>query len=331
MSSKLYDRPPLPEKPVRFMHRFRFYIRQKGLSAATERSYCGWIKRFIKYHNLLSPNEMSRDHVEQFLHNLVVVERVTVNTQKSALNALAFLFNKFLDNPLGKLNFTRAKLGPKLPTVLSHKEALTVINSLETPKKLVVQLLYGSGLRVNEALSLRLRDLDFEANKLCIENAKGGKNRVTVLPVSIHDELMFQVEIVKRLHRTDLANGHGWSFSGEHQLAFSNKRLRTLPWQYLFPAASLSYDPVSMQPVRYHLSDTSIQRCVRCAAKQVGLLKEITPHSFRHSFATRLLESGTNIRVVQKLLGHASVSTTEIYTHVLHKHGYGLKSPIDKF
>jgi len=311
------------------MHRLRFFIRQKGLSAATEKNYCGWIKRFIKYHNLVNPEQMDQRHVEQFLHNLVIVEHVTINTQKSALNALAFLFNRFLDRPLGELNITRAKLGPKIPTVLSHKEALYLINSLTPPKKLVAQLLYGSGLRINEALSLRLKDLDFDAGKLCVENGKGGKNRLTVLPVTIHDDLKFQVETVKRLHNADMANGHGWAFSAEHQIGSSNKRLRTLPWQYLFPSATLSYDPKSKQPVRYHLSDVSIQRSVRLSAKRIGLTKEVTPHSFRHSFATRLLESGANIRVVQELLGHACVSTTEIYTHVLHKHGFSFKSPLD--
>ena len=330
MSNKLGDRPNLPDNPVKFMHRLRFYIRQQGLSAATEKSYCGWTKRFIKYHHLRSPESMNKRHVEQFLHNLVVVENVTINTQKSALNSLAFLFNRFLDSPLGELNITRAKLGPKIPTVLSHKEALNVICAVEPQKQLVLQLLYGSGLRLNEALSLRLRDLDLEANKLRVENGKGGKNRLTILPRSVHDNLKLQIEIVRRLHESDLANGHGWAFSGEHQIDAANKRLQTLPWQFLFPAKALSYGPRSKKPVRYHLSDTSIQRSVRHAANKIGLTKEIGPHSFQHSFATRLLESGTNIRVVQKLLGHACVSTTEIYTHVLHKHGYRLKSPMDE-
>ena len=329
MSRITGDRPPLPKKPIRFMHKLRSYVRQKGLAASTEKNYCSWIKRFIKFHQFLHPEKMNKQHVEQFLHHLVVVERVTINTQKSALNALAFLFNQFLDSPLGELNITRAKRGPKLPTVLSHSEAHTIISTLKPPCKLVVQLLYGSGLRVNEALSIRLKDIDFEANKLAVVNGKGGKNRFTILPTTLQEELKFQIEIVKRLHQVDLANGHGWAFSDENEINFANTRLRALPWQYLFPADTLSYDMKAQRPVRYHISDSSIQRHVRAAVKLCYLIKEVTPHTFRHTFATRLLEAGINIRVIQDLLGHSSVSTTEIYTHVLHKHGYSLKSPMD--
>ena len=329
MSRITEDRPLLPNKPVKFIHRLRYYVRQKGLAATTERNYCGWIKRFIKFHQFLHPEEMNKRHVEQFLHHLVVVDRVSLNSQKAALNALAFLFNQFLDNPLGELNITRAKRGPKLPTVLSHSEAIGIIDSLESPCKLVVQLLYGCGLRVNEALSIRLKDIDFDASKLSVVNGKGNKNRFTILPVSLRDELEFQIETVKRLHHADLANKNGWAFSDENELNYANARLRTLSWQFLFPAGRLSYDQKAKRLVRYHIGSSSIQRQVRAAANRSSLLKEVTPHTFRHSFATRLLESGTNIRVIQDLLGHASVSTTEIYTHVLHKHGYSLQSPMD--
>jgi integron integrase len=301
------------------------------LSAATEKNYCGWIKRFIKFHNFLRPDKMNKRHVEQFLHHLVVVDRVTINTQKSALNAIAFLFNQFLSQPLGKLNVTRAKRGPKLPTVLSECEVRSIVRVLNPPYKLVVQLLYGSGLRVNEALSLRLKDIDFDADKLSIENAKGGKNRFTILPTMLHEDLKFQIEIVKRLHKIDVANGQGWSFASEQQIHYANKRLKSLPWQYLFPANTLTYDSGSARAVRYRVHASTIQRHVREASIRCGLIKEVTPHSFRHSFATRLLESGVSIRVVQELLGHSCVSTTEIYTHVLHKHGVSVKSPIDKW
>lgn len=195
MSRTAMDRPSLPVIPVKFMHRLRPYIRQKGLAASTEKNYCSWIKRFIKFHQFLHPEKMNKLHVEQFLHHLVVVERVTINTQKSALNALAFLFNQYLGRPMGQLNITRAKRGPKLPTVLSNSEALAIISILKPPSKLVVQLLYGSGLRINEALSVRLSDLDFDANKLSVVNGKGGKNRFTILPTTLHEELKFQLKL----------------------------------------------------------------------------------------------------------------------------------------
>ncbi len=327
MSNRFRDRPPLPGKPIAFMHRLRFFIRQRGLSASTEKNYCGWIKRFIKYHDLLHPEQMNQRHVEQFLHHLVVVEGVRVNTQKSALNALAFLFNQFMARPLGVLNITRAKRGPKLPTVLSDKEVGAVLEVLQPPYKLVVQLLYGSGLRVNEALALRLKDIDLDSQKLSVENGKGGKSRITLLPVSIHAGLRFQMEVVKRQHSADLARGYGWAYS--RAPSYTHGRLRTLPWQYLFPSATLSYEPRSNRAVRFHINDSTVQRNIRWAAKRCGMTKEVTPHVFRHTFATKLLESGVNIRVVQELLGHASVSTTEIYTHVRHKYGCDLKSPID--
>lgn len=322
-------RPLLPKHPTKFMHRLRYFMRQKGLAAATEKSYCAWIKRFIKYHNLINPEKMNQHHIEQFLHSLVIVDRVTINTQKSALNAMAFLFNQFLGMPLGKLNITRAKRGPKPPVVLSPIETKAIIKVLKPPINLVVKLLFGSGLRVNEALSVRLKDIDFDSNKLLVENAKGGKSRLTILPASLRQELEFQSEIVNRLHETDLVNGHGWAFASSSEISSTNHRLRSLPWQYLFPSNALSYDTESKRLVRYHLNDSTVQRQVKYASRQCGLIKEVTPHTFRHTFATRLLEAGVNIRIIQELLGHANVSTTELYAHVLHKHGYALTSPID--
>ena len=329
MRNDVGNRPLLPSKPVKFMHRLRSFIREKGLAASTEKNYCNWVKRFIKYHKLAHPNEMSKLHVEQFLHHLVAVEQVTINTQKTALNALAFLFNQFLDKPLGDLKFTRARRGPKLPVVLSHTEALNIIGNIMPPCKLVVQLLYGSGLRLNEALSIRLKDIDFDTHKLTVANGKGGKSRVTILPTNLQGDLELQIDIAKRLHKADLANGNGWTAADSNQISFNNARLRTLPWQFLFPASSLSFDSLKRKPVRFHLSSSSVQRGVKTAANRCSLIKEITPHTFRHSFATRLLEAGTNIRTIQQLLGHAHVSTTEIYTHVLHKYGLSLKSPIE--
>ena len=321
------SRPRLPKQPTKFMHRLRYYMRQKGLAATTEKNYCSWIKRFIKYHNLVSPENMNPLHVEQFLHHLVLVEGVTINTQKSALNALAFLFNQFLAKPLGKMNITLAKRGPKPPVILSPNETDSIIKALKPPIKLVAKLLFGSGLRINEALSIRLKDIDIDSDRLLVLNGKGGKSRLAILPISLRKELEFQIETVRQLHETDLGNGHGWSFSNSNDINKSNARLRSLPWQYLFPSNTLSYDAQSKRLVRYHVNDSTVQRHVRYASCHCGITKHVTPHTFRHTFATRLLESGVSIRVVQELLGHANVSTTEQYTHVLHKHG--LTSPID--
>nr|WP_245941785.1 integron integrase [Arenicella xantha] len=311
------------------MHKLRAFIRSRGLSVSTEGHYCRWIKRFIKYHSFNDPSEMMPKHVEQYLHHMVVVDEVTTNTQKAALNALAFLFNQFLGRPLGQIRVTKSKRRRKVPVVLSHHEALSLIAALASPWRLVAQLMYGSGLRINEALSLRINHIDFSGGLIVVNAGKGGKDRVTLLPESLIPSLEQQICMVQALHSADSRRGLGRTYIAGGKHSPTKSRAKQLGWQFLFPARSISFDVQKQVPVRYHLSDAAMSTQLKHATRSLGLTKNATPHTFRHSFATRLLESGQSIRVIQELLGHANVSTTEIYTHVLHKHGLDIASPLD--
>lgn len=322
-------RDPLPAHPNKFMHRLRDFIRKRGLAHATEKSYCGWVKRFIKYHHFKHPEEMNYQHVEQFLHHLAAVSDVSVNTQKSALNALAFLYKQFLRQPLGHLDITKARQQRKTPVVFSHDEALAVIGSLAHPWSLLSQLMYGAGLRVSEVIALRVRDIDFEHKIIRVEKSKGGKSRNTLLP---HEAIKFlhrQLDVVSDLHNRDLRNGYGKVFINNNQLHVNLSASKEFRWQYLFPSKTLSYDMTAQCPRRHHVQIKSVQRHIKQAINSCRITKDGSPHTFRHSFATRLLEQGTNIRIVQELLGHSNVSTTQIYTHVLHENVFNIKGPLD--
>ena len=311
------------------MPRLRLFIRKKGLANATEIAYCTWIKRYIKYHHYQHPVKMGDRHVEQFLHNLAVIDYVSVNTQKSALNALAFLYNQFLQQPLGNLNITKAKQQRKTPVVFSHDEAISVIDLLVHPWNLIAQLMYGAGLRVSEAVSLRVLNIDFDQNIICVQKAKGGKSRNTLLPNESIKRLRQQFDIVAVLHNRDLSAGYGQVFINQKQVDNDKSSSREFKWQYLFPAKTMSYDVIAQCPRRHHVQIKSVQRHVKQAINNARINKEASTHTFRHSFATRLLEQGTNIRVVQTLLGHANVSTTQIYTHTLYNNLFEIKGPLD--
>jgi integron integrase len=322
------NRMPLPVHPNKFIHRLRAFIRKRNLSLSTEKSYVNWTKRFIKFHGMKHPDEMGPEHVEQFLHSLAVVDVVTVNTQKAALNAMAFLFNQFLAMPLGQLNITSAKRKHKVPIVFSHKEALKVIGALAPPWNLMASIMYGSGLRVSEVITLRVKDIDFDNHRLVVENGKGGKDRVTMLPTTLTEQLTHQIDVTFSVHQSDLKRGHGSAYLAEQVSDKLSARSKEFSWQYLFPSNTLSFDLSSQLPRRHHVSEKTLQRQVKCSIIQCRLTKSGSPHTFRHSFATRLLEQGVSIRVIQELLGHASVTTTEIYTHVLHKRSLDIKSPL---
>lgn len=323
------NRVPIPVRPNKFIHRLRDFVRRRNLSLSTEKSYVNWAKRLIKFHGMKHPDEMGSDHVEQFLHSLAVVDVVTVNTQKAALNAMAFLFNQFLDKPLGQLNITSAKRKHKVPVVFSHREALNVIESMSPPWSLMASIMYGSGLRVNEVSTLRIKDIDFDNHKLVVGNGKGGKDRVTLLPSQLVEQLTHQIEVVYAIHQTDLKRGHGSTYISEDVSDKLSKRSKEFAWQYLFPANTLSFDLSSQLPRRHHVSTKSLQRQVKQSIARCKLTKCGSPHTFRHSFATRLLEQGVSIKVIQELLGHASVTTTQLYTHVLHKRSLNINSPLD--
>ncbi|NWO04642.1 MAG: integron integrase [Alteromonadaceae bacterium] len=327
----ILDVPPkLPDNPTRFMDQLRALIRSRNLAYKTEQTYCLWIKRFIRFHGLRHPSTCSEKEVEEFLSHLAVQRNNSVSTQRTALNALVFLFREFLGQPLEDLSFEMARRPTRLPTVLTHDEAKAVINHLEDPHQLVARLMYGSGLRINEALRLRVKDVDFGMQQIIVRSGKGNKDRTTLLPDSLLEPLKLQIEACLIQHKQDLASGHG-----EVYMPFSLNRKypsegKEPAWQYLFPASRLSKDPRSNVFRRHHLLDRSVQRAIKMALRSAGIYKQASSHALRHSFATRLLEAGYDIRTIQKLLGHSDVRTTEIYTHVVRKGGFGVRSPVDE-
>lgn len=322
-------RQVLPNVPSKFMHRLRAFIRSKNLAYKTEQTYCFWIKRYIRFHNMHEPQQLTPQHVEQFLHSLAIVDNVSVSTQKIALNALAFLYNQFLEQPLGKIHITKAKVHKKIPTVYSHREAIAIITALKDPWNLLAQLMYGSGLRTSEAIKLRVKDIDFENQMVMIRSGKGNKDRRSILPEILYTALKQQINYVIKVHHSDLSNGYGAVYMPKALNRKYRSGAKELAWQYLFPSESLSLDPRGGVIRRHHVHERSLQRNVKKAIGIAQVTKHASCHTFRHSFATKLLEQGNDIRTVQELLGHADVKTTEIYTHVLHKGVLGVKSPID--
>jgi integron integrase len=313
----------------RFFNQFRVFIRANNLAWRTEQAYCYWVRQLIIFNQKSHPSELDKSHVESFLKDLAVKRNVAANTQRSALNAIAFLFNRFLKTPLGELEFTYATKPRRIPTVFSHKETVQIIAYLDSPYKLLASMMYGSGLRVSEVVSLRYKDLDFLRNTIIVRNAKGEKDRVTVLPETLQEHLKKQCNYVENLHDYDLIEGYGEVYL-PHALARKYKSApKALAWQYLFPAKGRSIDPRSGDLRRHHIQTRSVQRHVKKAISAVGIHKHASCHTFRHSFATRLLEKGYDIRTVQELLGHSDVKITEIYTHVLNKGANAVRSPVD--
>lgn len=326
----ILDVPPkLPDNPTRFMDLLRVLIRSRNMAYKTEQTYCHWIKRFIRFHGMQHPSALSAKEVEQFLSHLAVQRNTSVSTQRTALNAIVFLFREFLEQPLDELSFELARKPRRLPTVFTHDEARAVIGHLQGESHLVARLMYGSGLRINEALRLRVKDVDFGMQQIIVRSGKGNKDRTTLLPDSLIEPLTLQMESCLAQHRKDLAQGHGEVYMPTALNRKFPRAGREAAWQYLFPAAKLSRDPRSNVLRRHHLLDRSVQRAIGAAIREAGIYKQANSHALRHSFATRLLEAGYDIRTIQKLLGHADVRTTEIYTHVVRKGGFGVRSPVD--
>ncbi len=319
----------IPSKPVRLMDQYRAYMRALNLSYRTEQAYVHWAIRYIRFHNKRHPNELGGLEIEQFLSHLAVELNVAVNTQRTALNALMFFYNKFLAKPIEGVQPVRAQKHRRIPVVFSPAEVSKLIACLEMPYKLLAQLTYGSGLRVSECLSLRVKDVEFFAKQIIVRSGKGGKDRRTLLPESLIVPLQQQIEVVKHLLSLDKANGVGDVYL-PHRLAQKFPSAGgSLAWQYLFPANDTAVDPRSGVVRRHHIYDGTLQRKVKEAMKLAGIHKHASCHTFRHSFATQLLSSGYDIRTVQELLGHSDVKTTEIYTHVLNKGGSWVRSPLD--
>ena len=314
----------------RLRQRFDERMALKRLSRRTAKAYRFWIRRFLAAHPNRPPESMGEREVTAFLSHLAAIDKVAPSTQNQALAALLFLYGQVLGVELPWLDqLVRAKRQRHLPVVLSRSEVRALLAQLEGIQLLMARLLYGAGLRLLECCQLRIKDIDLAAQTLIVRRGKGQKDRHAVLPSSLVEDLKAQIAKVQVQHRTDLAQGAGWV---ELPFAFGRKSPqagRSLPWQWLFPATRPYLHPATGQRRRHHLHETVVQRAIRKACQQSGLTKRATPHTLRHSFATHLLERGTDIRTIQELLGHASVSTTMIYTHVLNRGPMGVTSPLE--
>lgn len=315
----------------RLLDRVRDRLRVLHYSMRTEMAYVGWVRRYILFHGKRHPAQMGKAELEAFLTSLATERNVSAATQNQALSALLFLYREVLEQDLPWLeDVVRAKKPARIPTVLTRDETAALLAKLqEGVEKLVVRLLYGSGLRLMEAVRLRVKDVDLVRREILVRDGKGGKDRVTMLAEQLVEPLQVQIAWRKLLHDEDLAKGMGEVWL-PHALA---AKYPTAPvafgWQYVFPAAGYSVDPRSGKVRRHHLDEQRIQRAVKAAAGAAGLVKPVSPHTLRHSFATHLLEAGYDIRTVQELLGHSDVSTTMIYTHVLNRGGRAVVSPLD--
>jgi integron integrase len=306
-------------------------MRLRQLSPRTEHAYLSWMRRFYEFHGRRNPVELGAEHVTAFLSSLAMRDQISASTQNQALAALLFLYRAVLGIALPWLDdLVRAKTPARLPVVLTRDEVRAVLAKLDREPRLIATLLYGCGLRLLECCRLRVKDIDFDRNQIHVRRGKGGKDRATMLPLSIKAELAEQLERVRAQHARDVESGAGWV---ELPGALARKLPsagREWPWQWAFPATRHYVDRETGQRRRHHLHETLIQRAVRRAVIESGIPKRATCHSFRHSFATHLLEAGSDIRTVQQLLGHQDVSTTMIYTHVLNRGPAGVPSPADR-
>ena len=305
-------------------------IRTKHFSIRTEEAYTGWIKRYILFHNKRHPRDMGENEVSSFLSSLATQNKVSPSTQNQALSAIVFLYKNVIKKDLGMFtNIEKAKRPKRLPIVFSKMEAQKILSKLHEEKWIMVSLLYGAGLRLMDCLRLRVKDIDFDYKQITVRNGKGNKDRVTILPETVINPLEKHLLNVKELHNNDLKQGYG-SVYIPHALSRKYPHAdKELGWQYVFPAKNRSIDPRTDIVRRHHFSEASLHKTVKQAIKDAGIIKPGSCHTFRHSFATHLLENGYDIRTVQELLGHSDVSTTMIYTHVLNKGGHGVKSPLD--
>lgn len=320
-----------PNPKYRLMDQVREVLRYYHYAYSTEQSYCSWILQYIKFYGgKTHPKDMGKNEVERFLSHLAEKKNVATATQRQALNALIFLYKKVLDIDLGDgIAPTRSKRRMNLPTVFTQDEVSKILANMSGKHRLMAQLLYGCGLRLMECVRLRVKDVDFGQGKIFVRNAKGEKDRTVNLPESIRSQLKKQINAVILLHKDDLKEGFGEVYMPEALARKYRQAPKETAWQYVFPAKKRSKDPRSGKIMRHHVLESGLQKAVKRALANAQIYKKAGCHTFRHSFATHLLETGTNIRVVQKLMGHADVKTTEIYTHVMKKDIDSVKSPLD--
>jgi integron integrase len=320
-----------PDPTLKLMDQVKRVMRYHHYAYQVEKTYSKWIVRFIKFFEAKNhPKDMGKREIEAFLSHLATKENVSASTQRQALNALVFLYRDVIDEPISeKIEHVRAKRHRRLPVVMIQSEVIRVIENLNGVHFLMVQLLYGSGLRLMECIRLRIQDLDFGRNRIYVRAGKGGKDRTTVLPAYIKSTLQHQVQKVKQLHDEDLKHGFGEVYMPEALGRKYRNAAKEFRWQFLFPAKKISADPRTGRMRRHHVLESGLQKAVKTAADRTHITKRISCHTFSHSFATHMLENGVNIRVVQELMGHADVKTTEIYTHVMEKDLSAVISPLD--
>ena len=319
------------QQSPKLLDRMRAEIRLRHYSLRTEEAYVDWARRYILFHHKRHPQEMGAGEVAAFLSYLASERGVSASTHNQAKSALLFLYREVLGIELPWLDeVIAAKVSRRLPVVLTPTEVRRLLEATSGTLGLVISLLYGTGMRLLEGLRLRVKDVEFERREIIVREGKGNKDRVTVLPENLILPLKAHLEKVKALHEKDLAAGF-WEVYLPDALAVKYPNAaKTFGWQYVFPSAARSVDPRSGKERRHHLYETSVQRAVREAARKANIIKPVTPHVLRHSFATHLLQAGYDIRTVQELLGHKDVQTTMIYTHVLNKGGRGVVSPLDR-
>ena len=319
------------DNPPKLLDQVRNKLRLKRYSQSTEEQYIRWIVHYIKYHKLQHPSKLNEKDVEKYLTYLAVNRRVAPSTQNLALSAILFLYKEVLKVELkGDISAIRAFRSRRLPVVLSRLEVNKLIKSEDGTKKLIMEMLYGSGLRVNELVNLRIKDIDFDLKRINVIAGKGSKDRITLLPEPIINKLRSHISKVTELHDEDLRNGYGTAFL-PNRLGKKYKGMgREHIWQFLFPSSKLFNDPVTGNKGRWHLDTATISRIVRRAALKCKIPKRVTPHTLRHTFATHLMESGTNLRIIQELMGHSTPETTMIYTHVMETN-LQVKSPLEMY
>ena len=318
-------------KSSKLLDQMRGLMRVRRYAMRTERAYCDWVRRYVKFHRMKSREDLADGarKVEAFLTHLAVTGNVASSTQNQALNALVFLYSQVLEQPLEGVDAVRAQRKAHVPVVLTPEEARRVIALLGGTPQLVVKLLYGSGLRLMEALRLRVKDVDFQMLQVTVRGGKGDKDRVTPLATSLAEPLREHLEKVRARFEHDrqaAVSGVWLPFALERKYPNAGTQWN---WQWVFPSQSLSVDPRSGLRRRHHLDPGTIDKALRAARGRAGIAKRVTSHTFRHSFATHLLQRGQDIRTIQELLGHADLSTTMIYTHVLQQGGLGVRSPLD--
>lgn len=315
---------------LKLLDQVRNLMRLRNYSPKTIKIYTEWIRRYILYHNKQHPIDLGADHVRRFLDFIVQEKNLSASAQNQALNALILLYREVLQIELGPIGERlRARKTKRIPVVLTRREVRLILSAMEGKPKLVASLLYGAGLRLMDGLKLRVMDIDFEKNEIIVRHGKGGKDRRSMLPEAVISPLQSHLQVVQQLHQRDLEDGYG-------QVPLPNALRHKYPnadkewhWQWVFPASSRYQDQTDQIWRRLHLHESCIQKAVKVATRRLGLTKKVGCHTFRHSFATHLLEDGDDIRTVQELLGHKDVKTTMIYTHVLNKGGLGVKSPLD--